>query len=112
MCLYIDKFINHAIKHTESSLEGDYKSGNIEYDSLVKIGKKIKEINEISSLRNLYTHPNLGVQIWAATLTLPYFGEEAKEVLKEIINKDIKHHSFTAKMTLQEWNEGNLIPLI
>jgi hypothetical protein len=33
-------------------------------------------------------------------------------VLRKIINKDIKHLSFTAKMTLQEWNEGNLTPLI
>ena len=103
----VDQFVEAAGKHAEATETGDYKTGNKQYNLIVKAVSFLKEDNTLNKLESLLIHPSVGVRLWSATYLLPLNEEEASKALKKIINgNDI--HSFTAKTTLEEWGKGNL----
>lgn len=104
----IEIFINSAIEHSKSSENGNYKSANKNHKLILESAKYLKSTNSIFELRKLYNHENMGVRIWAATYSLEDCEKNAKKVLKNISKQKINHHSFTAKITLEEWISGNL----
>ena len=104
----IETFINSAIAHSEATEQGDYKTANKNYDKIVDSVKFLKQNGMIKELSKLFTHSNPGVRIWACTYSLEENEKKAKKALGAIAKENILHHSFTAKMTLDEWNSGNL----
>jgi len=104
----IQVFIKAAIEHTKATEKGDYKLANNNFDLIVSSAKYLKSNNLISGLRELFDHDNLGVRIWAATYSLGEFEKDAKELLHMISKLNAPQHSFTAGITLEEWNSGNL----
>lgn len=101
-------FINAAILHGEATETGDYKLGNKQYAVIANAYRKLKDQkNGIEILHKLMNHKNISVQSWAASYLLKTHTEEAKKVLQSVADK----HGlvgFSAKMTLQEWEKGNL----
>ena len=104
----IEIFIDSSIVHGKASEEGNYKLGNKNYDKIVDAVKYLKENNLECELTALLNNENVSVQLWAATCLLEKNEDKAKEVLSTITKKNIPHYSFTAQLTLEEWNSGNL----
>lgn len=101
------KFEDAAIRHSEATENGDYKTGNKCYAIISKTISFLKERNEIPSLSQFLNHPSIGVRIWAATYLLPFMEEEGVAILEQIA-RGPGIHSLTAKTTLNEWRKGNL----
>ena len=100
-------FEGAAIKHAEATRQGDYKTGNKCYSTIVKTVNFLKEQNEIAALLGFLNHSSAGVRSWAATYLLPVSEKEAIKTLEELIKRtDI--HSLDAETTLSEWRKGNL----
>lgn len=101
-------FKESAIEHTQASHEGDYKRANKYFDKVNKSAKYLKDKDALVSLKELLEHEEKGVQIWASTYLLSICECVAKEKLKSIQEADLPHYSFTSKITLEEWENGNL----
>ena len=104
----IEVFINASIEHGKASEEGNHKVGNKNYYKIVDAAKYLNENDLVSELKKLLSHENISVQMWAATYLLEKHESEAVKLLISISNKNIAHYSFDAKITLDEWNKGNL----
>ena len=104
----IDIFIQEAINNTNASEIGDYKSTNKSYHKIVKIAKYLKENNKTLLLLELLHHENVGVRLFAATYLLEESEEIAIRTLKAIEQESNSITSFCAKMTIEEWTNGNM----
>lgn len=104
----LNVFISSSINQAKATEEGDYKTGNKNYDKIVVVAKYLKDNNYLLDLEKLLEHENVGVRIWASTYLLEVAENEAKQSLLSIKRMNIPHHSFTAEITLEEWNSGNL----
>lgn len=101
-------FIEAASKQAKFTEDGDYKNSNKQYDVIINVAKYLKRTNNLRELINLLDNEDVGVKIWAATYLLEENEEKALLTLRNISNQDIKQHSFTAKMVIEEWNGGTL----
>lgn len=100
-------FEEAAIKHAEATKEGDYKTGNKNYDKVVKAVSYLKEQDSIDELLQYLNHHVVGIRLAAATFLLPKHEKKGVEVLEEI-SKSSDFFSFIAETTLSEWRMGNL----
>lgn len=113
----INDFIELAVQHGQTVVEGDSKKGNKLHLLLSR------RVNQISSLDaydkklfyELLNHDNDSVRIWVAVELLGTFPNKAIGVLENItLNKNI--FGLTAKLTLEmiskgmikkeDWNKG------
>lgn len=100
-------FENSAKLHGECTENGDYKTGNKSYKSLISSIDFLKDNNLLVKLIPFLNSPYLGVQLWASTFLLKVEEKLAVEKLEEIECAS-NAYSFTAEMTLKEWRKGNL----
>jgi hypothetical protein len=103
-----NRYIDATTIHGGATLSGDYKLGNKQIDIIndaYNILHRTEEGKKI--LKELMSYPNSGVQLWAATHSLPYVPEEAKKILNEIHSKN-DLIGFSAGVTLKEWENGKL----
>lgn len=100
-------FEEASIIQVESSENGDYKTGNKNYNKIVKAVSFLKNLNSINSLFQFLDHKHPGPRIWSAYYTLPIDEKNAVKVLKELSNQP-GIISLIAKTTLDEWKKGNL----
>jgi len=101
-------FEDAAKKHAEATREGDYKTGNKNYNKVIKAVSYLKEQDSIDELLSYLNHDVIGVRLAAATYLLPKHEKKGTEVL-EAISKSSDFFSFIAQTTLNEWRKGNLI---
>ena len=87
---------------------GDYKKGNNAFDRIIQILKYLKGLGKMNELEALLSDSNVGVRMFAAYGLLPTSPKIAVPVLKEISQRE-DIHSLTAKMTLEQWEQGTLI---
>ena len=104
----LNLFEQAALKHSEATEEGDYKTGNKNYTLIIKAINFLKEKNEVSCLTSFLKHPSAGVRCWAALYLLPICENEAVRTLEDL-SKNNGFHSLDAETTLSEWRKGNLI---
>ncbi|WP_158306267.1 DUF2019 domain-containing protein [Paenibacillus curdlanolyticus] len=104
----ISKFIEASIKHREGIDQGDSRTANASYKKLYNSYVWLKENNHVSELVILLDHENEGVRCWAARYTLILNKEKAEKVLEELRSSLSHNVSFSAEMTLKEWEDGNL----
>ncbi|MEM9680914.1 MAG: DUF2019 domain-containing protein, partial [Bacteroidota bacterium] len=104
----IQMLVDASIEHGKASEDGDYKTGNKNYDIIVSAAKYLNENDSVNELLKLLNHENVSVQLWAATYLLEKYESEATQSLVSISKKNITHYSFDAKITLEEWKNGNL----
>ncbi len=100
-------FEEAAIKHAEATLNGDYKTGNKNYDKVVKAVEYLKQHDSINELLKYLNHDVVGLRLTAATYLLSKFEKEGIKTL-EAISKSADFFSFIAETTLSEWRKGNL----
>lgn len=100
-------FEEAATKHAAATKEGDYKTGNKNYDKVVKAVSYLKEQGSIDELLQYLNHDMVGIRLAAATFLLPKHEKKGIEVL-ETISKSSDFFSFIAETTLSEWRKGNL----
>lgn len=103
----LELFEDSAIKHTEATLKGDFKTANKSYAIIEKVIKYLKEKDEMIALLGLLNHISPGVRCWAATYLLPIKEKEAIIVLVEL-GKRADILALDAKTVLSEWRKGDL----
>ena len=100
-----------AIAHGEATNEGNYKEINKQYNILRKIYILFKNNQGLAlrELPQLISHENIYVKLWASAhaLALNINVSDAEKSL-ETISKRTDVIGFEAKMTLKEWQKGNL----
>lgn len=104
----IEIFIEAAIKHAESTSNGNYKVANKNYDKIIKAIAFLKQSDKLYTLNDLLEHPSVGVRIWASTYLLSLNEERALMILENIVNEERGIHSLIAQTTLNEWGKGTL----
>ncbi|HEY9061488.1 MAG TPA: DUF2019 domain-containing protein [Pseudobacteroides sp.] len=105
----VKMFVDASMRLEEAESVGNSKIVNQQYDKLRKIREELKEIGDeaMESLISLINHENIYVRYNAAYSIIPVNPEKAKEALNEISNAR-GLIGFTSKMTLREWENGNL----
>lgn len=101
------EFENAAIKYSRASESGNSKIVNENYNKMMTIVKKLLETDSVEYLNTLLNSDSIGCRVWVAYYLLPISEKCSKSVLKEI-SKMSGMLAFDAKMTLQEWKNGNL----
>jgi hypothetical protein len=91
----------------EATGHGDYKKANKYYSDIISAIDFLKAKNAISALKKYVDSPSIGVRLWVATFWLAVDEHIATKILNDIV-KTSGIHSLTAKMTLTEWQNGNL----
>lgn len=104
----IQEYRDFAIKHTEYSEKGDYKTVNKSYSKIMKVLKKLITLKEDDKLLQLLNDDNPGVRCWAATNCLEIKESEALKTLEALEKGHYPEASFNAKYVIQEWKKGNL----
>jgi HEAT repeat protein len=104
----VEKFIEASIQHGVGTETGNSKLANKSYKVIKKNYDIIKENDLVNVLINLLEHENISVKLWAASYMLNIETEKAIAALKEVIGSKSPLISFSAEMTLSEWEKGNL----
>lgn len=104
----VNVIIAASQKHAQAIETGDYKIANKNYDRTRKAVAYLRENGGIENLKNLLNHKETSVRLAAVTFLLKHHEAQAKAVLEEIVSASIPHQSFSAKLVLQEWRNGNL----
>ena len=105
----VTEFILAVENHQINTELGDYKKTNKAYNNIIKSLTKLKLNGELLRLKDLLNHENYSVQLWASTCLILEGDKDAENKLIEISLANIKHVSFAAKMTIKEWEKGNLV---
>lgn len=106
----IKVYIDNAVIQGESTLNGDYKTGNKAVKKVTKIYKLMEQDNQlaIQMLDVLFKDNHINVRIWAAAhaLGLKIKISEAIAILEEISNKEEGGIlEFNAEMSLKIYKE-------
>lgn len=102
------KFEKFSSKWGEANKHIDYRRGNKLYFSAIESIKYINKTRNMDKLIPFLHHTDVGVRYIAAYVLLPYKTRECKEVLQKIVECEDRINSFSAEMTLEEWNKGTL----
>ena len=110
----IEEYIKLAIEHGETTLSGDFKTGNKAHSRMMKIIDKIKlsESEIRKQFMNLMNHENDSVKIWTAVTLLKTCEKDALSVLKRVAEKSKDIFALNAKMTIDAWHKGMLTNII
>jgi len=74
--------------------------------------RKLRDDGKLSELAKFLDHENVRVRLWVSTYLLAFDEELAKQSLKKLAEDQSSFVGLDAKLTLQEWNKGNLTYLI
>ena len=109
----VKKFVNEIMKYEEAAELNDSVSMNKQHEEIRKIMMNLKAAGkevEDKMIQLLYHESNY-VKCNAAYYLIPAQPEKARKTLEEIASlRGLKAGTiaFTAKMTLREWDNGNL----
>lgn len=95
----INKFLDYCLEYEQACILNEYRTVNQKHDLVQKTFLKIKESNLLSELLPLLENKNETVRLWTATKLLPYFEDESRKVLENII-KLSPTNSSSAKIIL------------
>jgi len=101
------KYVAFATDYREATLGSDYIKANKCYKKITECYCKLKDLQAVSSLKDLLQHENESVVVWASLHLLPYESKIAEDALARIAKKG-GLIAFDAEMTLKEWKAGRL----
>jgi len=106
----VKEYREAALAHGKATIEGDYKSANLNHDKLVALLLKIRESGGLgqAALLALAEDQDQAVACWAATHSLKFDEERALAILNKLSEK-LGPMGFNAKMVIQQWKKGQLI---
>lgn len=105
----IDEYLKACMKGEEAQERGDSKTYNKQQRVIQKIRKELKANSKygLGKLLPFLEHQNRFVKLETAISVVPIQPDIAKKILLEL--SDTKGLTgFNAKMTLSEWEKGNL----
>ena len=104
-----EEYLSACIKNGKSLDKGDSKTANKQFRILINIKNDLKSNQKygLAKLLPYLEYPNEYVRLHTASIVIPIAPEKAKDVLVEL-SKKRGNVGFTAKMTLSEWEKGNL----
>jgi len=102
-------FLTTAVNRSRL-LNNNVKAANREYDKLHRLKKELRSLPDRGGaiLKRVAQHPDLDVQISALAMLLAVDEIYAIDALRVIAASERGLPSFTAAMTIQEWNDGNI----
>lgn len=103
----VQQFIHGSISYAEGVLAANSKKANRSYHQIHEAAAKLRRADSLLVLQSLLRSEHVSVKIWAATYLLPIVETEAKEALLEIKDSG-SILAFDARMTLEQWESGNL----
>ena len=104
----ISKFIHAAIQHGVGITGGNSKLANKSYKIVNECYLGMKEHKYTSDLINLLEHEDYSVRLWAASYVLNIDTSNALVALRNVVEYAPPLISFSAEMTIKEWELGNL----
>lgn len=104
----IEKYITVCLLREQAMQDLKPKVANKYYDEITMYYKHLKENNLLAELKPLLHHSNISVRLSAATHLLAVDEVVAREVITQIMESEKGENGFTAKMTLKEWDKGNM----
>ena len=107
--LILEEYIEACLKEEDSLKRGDSKTGNKQYRIIKNIIRDLKSNPNygLVKLNPFMEHPSSNVRLTTAFNLIPILPEQAKSVLK-VLAGGRGAIAFNAKMTLSEWEKGNL----
>lgn len=102
----IESFIESAQYIDDNYMDRDVKTHNFHERNIIKITDYLEKNGLLNNLKPLLKHSSNNVRLSAAFSLLPIYEDEAKEVYYGIINMNIPLMSFTAKISLEQWEEN------
>ncbi len=101
------EFIEAAINHNLSILQGDAHKANKFHKKIIKLYQEAKRIEKQNLFLDYLDHSNDGVRLWAATSSLKSNPKAAIDCLNKLMELPTIT-SMDAKMILNLWNKGEL----
>ena len=104
------EFLETAIKWSQLLHAGEPRKANNKYDELYRLKGKMRQLPDRgeAALKRISTTQDPDVQIVAAAALLALDEPFATELLERIRDSIPGLPSFTAQMTLQEWENGSI----
>lgn len=106
----INEYIKVSVDRGEAIKKGNSKVANKCFDKINKIILQLKSRNSLVELMPLLEYSNNYVRLDTACILISIYSEECKKTLQQLIDVG-GMVGFTAKMTIQEWEKGNIRPL-
>ncbi|AIF51852.1 DUF2019 domain-containing protein [Pelosinus sp. UFO1] len=105
----LEEFVEACLKQEDSLKRGDSKTGNKQYRIINDIRRDLKANPKygIEKLIPFLEHSSANVRLNTAFCLIPLLPEQARNVLA-IVAAGRGAVAFNAKMTLSEWEKGNL----
>lgn len=111
----VNEVIKHSIIFDETQKNGDFKKGNKSSKKILKILDQLKQDQSLATevLDDLLKNDNPAVLDVCClyAILLNYRRDEALKILKEIAKLGIKVTSFSAEMTIELYESGELFEL-
>jgi hypothetical protein len=102
-------YITSCIEHDEGTESGDYRKANRAAKKIYATVTELKKNNKLEFLFRLLDHENESVKLWSSSYLLDIDqDEQAITTLKSLIGIPKSLVSFSAKVTLDEWQKGTL----
>lgn len=104
----LDEFVKACLVYDKCQRNGDYKNGNKAHDIIYEVFHYLKKEGMRERFKDFFNHENSSVRLWSTAFLLnTNLKDEAINNMKSIIEEN-GFYSFSAKLTLEEWNNGNL----
>ncbi|QYR21275.1 hypothetical protein KZ483_26945 [Paenibacillus sp. sptzw28] len=103
------RFIEACSNHGEGTESGNYKKANKAAHKIFDIVTELKKQNNLEYLFKFIEHDNDSVRLWSSSYLLDIDNENrAIDTIKKLIGKPKSLVSFSAKVTIDEWEKGTL----
>ncbi|WP_171690687.1 DUF2019 domain-containing protein [Paenibacillus germinis] len=102
------RFILACINHCDGTESGNFKKANKAANQIYDVVTELNNQNNLQYLTQFLQHENDSVSLWSAAYLLNVKPEIALSALENLIGKPKSLVSFSAKVTLSEWQKGTL----
>jgi hypothetical protein len=106
----VKRYADAARRHGEATEIGDHSAANAAHDVISSTYRELRNrgVDAQRALLPLLKDPSVGVRLWAASHALEFSPDDGEPVLSSIESMPQSFNAFSAKMTLQQWRQGNL----
>ncbi len=108
----VEDYLNSLVLFVEATEKNDPRAAKKYYKIMDSLFRKLRDSGLLVELVKFLNHENDEVRLWVSTHLLVYNESIAKKSLEKIANSELGLTAFSAEMTLQEWNKGNLTYLV
>lgn len=105
-------YLDALLSFVEYTRENKQKQAKDWYKKMDTCFRTLRDTGKLSEIVDLLEHENKQVKLWVSTHLLVFDESLAKNALQSIANDSSSMESFTADMTLKEWDQGNLTYLV